>query len=157
MKFDYLCDNLPDGIVLIDEAYLDELNEDMLYSFDIMLDREGRTELVYDFPGEEWITVWERESKLIKQFCNEGKMFVFLCDKDTENCEIEFVKSCNGTYISAPSGKMILVNAGELIQCLLYPELEMVEMEKLLELNIEAGNYTVECEGIERIRLCKNI
>ena len=64
MKFDYLCDNLPDGIVLIDEAYLDELNEDMLYSFDIMLDREGRTELVYDFPGEDWITVWREKANL---------------------------------------------------------------------------------------------
>ena len=51
------------------------------------------------------------------------------------------------------SGKMVLVNAGELIQCLLYPDLEM---EKVLELNVEAGTYNVECEGIERIKLSKN-
>ena len=40
--------------------------------------------------------------------------------------------------ISVPSGKMVLVNAGELIQCLLYPDLEM---KKVLELNVEAGTY----------------
>jgi len=45
------------------------------------------------------------------------------------------------------------VNAGELIQCLLYPDLEM---EKVLELNVDVGNYSVECKSIERIRLCKN-
>ena len=153
MKFDYICDDLPDGLVLMDEVYFDELNEDMLYSFEIMLDREGKTEMIYDFPGEDWVTVWERESKLIKEFCNAGKMFVLLGDKDIENCEIEFVEYCNGTCISVPSGKMVLVNAGELIQCLLYPDLEM---EKVLELNVEAGTYNVECKGIERIKLSKN-
>lgn len=153
MKFDYICDDLPDGLVLMDKVYFDELNEDMLYSFEIMLDREGRTELIYDFPEEDWGTVWERESKRIIEFCNEGKMFVLLGDKDVENCEIEFVECCDGTCISMPSGKMVLVNAGELIQCLLYPDLEM---EIVLELNVEAGNYNVECEGIERIKLSKD-
>ncbi len=153
MKFDYICDNLPDGLVLIDEAFLGELNEDMLYSFEILLDREGRTELTYDFEGEDWGTVWERETVLIKDFCNAGKMFVFLWDKDIENCEIEFVNNCGGICISIPSGKLVLVNAGELIQCLMYPDLEM---EKVLEVNVEAGNYNVECEGIERIKLSKN-
>lgn len=80
-------------------------------------------------------------------------MFVLLGDKDIENCEIEFVEYCDGTCISVPSGKMVLMNAGELIQCLLYPDLEM---EKVLELNVEAGTYNVECEGIERIKLSKN-
>lgn len=113
MKFDYLCDNMPDGLVLIDESYFDELNEDILYSFEILLDPEGRTELIYDFDGEDWRTVWERESVLIKEFCN----------------------------------------AGELIQCLLYPDLEM---EKVLEINVDAENYSVKCEGIKRIKLSKN-
>lgn len=153
MKFDYICDNMPDGLVLMDENYFEELDEDLLYSLDILLDREGRTELTYDFEGEDWTTVWERESVLIKDFCNTGKMFVLLGDKDTENCEIEFVDNCNGVSISVPSGKLVLVNAGELIQCLLYPDLEM---EKILELHVEVGNYSVECEGIEWIKLSKN-
>ncbi|MBR3824735.1 MAG: hypothetical protein IKJ39_06005 [Lachnospiraceae bacterium] len=153
MRFDYICDNMPDGLVLMDEEYFDELDEDMLYSFEILLDQLGETELTYDFAGEDWLTVRERESKLINDFCNAGKMFVALGDKDIENCQIEFVDHCEGTCISAPSGKLVMVNAGELIQCLLYPDLEM---GKVLELNVDVGNYSVECKSIERIRLCKN-
>jgi len=153
MRFDYICDNMPDGLVLMDEEYFDELDEDMLYSFEILLDQQGETELTYDFAGEDWLTVRERESKLINDFCNAGKMFVALGDKDIENCQIEFVDHCEGTCISVPSGKLVMVNAGELIQCLLYPDLEM---EKVLELNVDVGNYSVECKSIERIRLCKN-
>lgn len=153
MRFDYICDNMPDGLVLMDEEYFDELDEDMLYSFEILLDQQGETELTYDFAGEDWLTVRERESKLINDFCNAGKMFVALGDKDIENCQIEFVDHCEGTCISAPSGKLVMVNAGELIQCLLYPDLEM---GKVLELNVDVGNYSVECKSIERIRLCKN-
>lgn len=154
MKFDFICDNLPDGLVLMDEAYFGEFNEDMLYSFEIWLDREGRTELVYDFPGEDWATVWERESALIKDYCYSGKMFVFLWDKDAEDCEVELADSgCDSeVHLNLPSGKLIVVNAGELIQCLAYPDLEM---EKILELDVEAGTYAVECEGIERIRLSR--
>lgn len=153
MRFDYICDNMPDGLVLMDEEYFDELDEDMLYSFEILLDQQGETELTYDFAGEDWLTVRERESKLINDFCNAGKMFVALGDKDIENCQIEFVDYCDGTCISVPSGKLVVVNAGELIQCLLYPDLEM---EKVLELNVDTGNYSVKCKGgIERIQLCK--
>ncbi len=144
---------MPDGLVLMDEVYFEELNEDMLYSFEIFLDRAGETELIYDFEGEDWITVWERESKLIKDFCNAGKMLVLLGDKNIENCEIKVVDNCDGTCISIPSGKLALVNAGELIQCLLYPDLTM---EKVLEINVDAGNYSVECEEIKRIKLSKN-
>ncbi len=37
MRFDYEHDD-PDGLVLIDEYYLNELDDDILYSFDIFLD-----------------------------------------------------------------------------------------------------------------------
>lgn len=154
MKFDFICDNMPDGLVLMDEAYFKEFNEDLLYSFEIWLDQEGRTELRYDFPEEDWGIIWERESALIKDFCNEGKMFVFLWDKDAKDCKVEFADSgCESeVHMNLPSGKLIVVNAGELIQCLAYPDLEM---EKILELDVEAGTYAVECEGIERIRLSR--
>lgn len=154
MTFDYICDDLPDGLVLIDEAFFEELNEELLCSLDVLLDYEGRTELVYDFPEEDWKKVWERETIPIKEFCDTGRMLVYLCDRDMENCEIELCDSCNGTVIMVPSGKLVLVNAGELIQCLMYPELEM---EKILEINIEPGNYNVECESIKHIKLSKTV
>ena len=153
-KFDFLCDNMPDGLVLIDEDYMSEFDDDMLYSFEVWLDKDGRTELVYDFPEEEWEKVWEKESALIRNFCDEGKMFVVLGDEDVKNCEFEVVKEAftSNVRLYMPSGKLLVVNAGELIQCLAYPELEM---EKILECDVEAGTYVVEWKGVKKIRLCK--
>ena len=51
MKFTLECDEM-DGLVFIDECYLSELNDDMLYAMDILLDLSGRSELVCDFPNE---------------------------------------------------------------------------------------------------------
>lgn len=68
MKFNYKHDD-PDGLVLIDEYYFKELNDDILYSFEIFLDSKGTTELIYDFPDEKWEVVRERESAVFKDFC----------------------------------------------------------------------------------------
>ena len=46
-----------DGLVFIDKAYLTEWNDDLLYEMDILLDPHGKTELICDFPNEDWDTV----------------------------------------------------------------------------------------------------
>lgn len=46
-----------DGLVFIDKSYLAELNDDMLYALDILLDPFGKTELVFGFPNETWEVV----------------------------------------------------------------------------------------------------
>ena len=156
MKFDYECD-VPDGLVLIDEYYFNEFNSDILYSFEVLLDSKGRTELVHDFPNEKWENVRERETAMIKEFCNSGKMIVFLSDKDVNNCEIQFSNKeiDTDTFLNVPSGKIILVNASELIQCLAYSDLEM---EKILELHdVGKGTYAIENEGIRKIDCSKSI
>lgn len=139
MKFNYEHDE-PDGLVLIDAYYFNEFNSDILYSFDIFLDSKGRTELIYDFPNEKWEVVRLRESAVLKNFCNSGKMIVLHSNENIENCEIDFKdgKCDTDMFLNIPSGKLVLVNAGELIQCMTYPELEM---EKILELDVEKGIY----------------
>lgn len=62
MKFTLECDEM-DGLVFIDKSHLAELNSDILYSMDILLDPFGETELTFDFPNEDWKTVWNRETK----------------------------------------------------------------------------------------------
>ena len=156
MKFNFECDEM-DGLVLIDEGYLNEIDDDILYAFDIFLDRYGKSELVYDFPNKNWASVRERESIKLKEFCNSGKMILFLVDKDELNCEIQLSnKNYNtDTFLNVSSGKIILVNAGELIQCLAYPDLEV---EKILEIeDIEKGTYAIENEGIRKINCIKSI
>ena len=71
MKFDYICDDLPDGLVLMDKVYFDELNEDMLYSFEIMLDREG------------------------KKYAVEKQLFVEFCPKMVESATVITKKLLN--------------------------------------------------------------
>ena len=57
-------------------------------------------------------------------------------------------------FLNIPSGKLVLVNAGELIQCMAYPELEM---EKILELDVEKGTYAVKNDGIKKINCYKSV
>lgn len=154
MKFSFECDETH-ALVLIDESYLNEISNDVLYSFDIFLDRNGHTELIYDFPEEKWETVWERESMEINDFCNSGKMLVLLTDTDLIDWEMIFNSGNYETnkFLLIPSGKLILVNASELIQCLAYPDLEM---EKIAEINVEKGEYAVMIEGT-KIYCCKSV
>lgn len=82
-------------------------------------------------------------------------MIVLLANKSIENCEIDFMDGeCDADmFLNVPSGKLVLVSASELIQCISYPKLEM---EKILEINVEKGTYAVKNEGIKKISCYKN-
>ena len=154
-RFTCECDGT-DALVLIDRSYLDSIDDNLLYALDILLDRHGETELAYDFPDEEWENVWARESKPAIDFCNSGRMAVFMHYKNEGACEISFsdVECNSGTVIDIKSGRLILVSASELIQCLACPDLEM---ETLLEIDaIRPGKYSIRFEGPGFIRLAKS-
>ena len=120
-----------DGLVLIDRGSMKELDDDLLYAFDILLDRSGETELICDFPDEDWHTVWVRETEALRNFCNSGKMIVWLFDEKLELETIDGVfqtddaLAASDKWLYAPTGDLLAVTASELIQCLCYPELEM--------------------------------
>lgn len=82
-------------------------------------------------------------------------MIVLLANKSVENCEIDFMDGeCDADmFLNVPSGKLVLANANELIQCISYPELEM---EKILEINVEKGIYAIKNDGIKKISCYKN-
>lgn len=107
--------------ILIDKSYLDELDDSFLYALDIYLDKLGKSELVYDFPDEQWEDVWIRESKVIIDYCKIRKMIIF---QHREGWK------ASGTMIEVKSGTLILVEASELIECLSYPDLEMEIIQK---------------------------
>lgn len=153
MRFSYMPDGI-DGLVLTDREYLRELNNRLLYELDILLDRYGESELACDFPGEKWEDVWKRETREIVEFCNSGKMIVFLTFEEEEDCElvVSALQSRPKSFINLSSGKMIVLNASELIQCLSYPSLEM---EIILDISLEPGTYLLTHEGIASIRLEK--
>ena len=154
MKYTLDCGML-DGLVFIDESYLAELNDaDLLYAMDILLDSSGTSELICDFPNEDWDIVRQRETERIQEFCGQGKMIVWLLDCVVKECEL--TKSTKVTdpckWLHLPSGKLLAVTASELTQCLAYPKLEM---EKVFELSLEPGWYAIQNKGIDNIMYCK--
>ena len=154
MKYTLDCGML-DGLVFIDESYLSELNDaDLLYAMDILLDSSGTSELICDFPNENWDIVRQRETERIREFCGQGKMIVWLLDCVVKECELtksaEVTDPCK--WLHLPAGKLLAVTASELIQCLAYPKLEM---EKVFELSLEPGWYAIQNKGIDNIMYCK--
>lgn len=143
-----------DGLVFIDKGYLTKLNSDLLYAIDILLDPLGKSELIFDFPGEQWNTVKLRETKPIQEFCDSGKMIIWLLDGANKKCKIfKNSKVANiPKWLHIPTGNLLAITASELIQYLSYPELEM---EKVFELVIEDGWYAIWNEGIDKFMYCK--
>lgn len=152
MKFIVECDGF-DGLVLMDQSYLGELDSELLYSMDILLDREGESELIFDFPQENWENVRERESKAIKNFCNSGKMVVHLLSDGDYQCEFKVKDEVCGSlkWLNLPTGNLLAVTAGELIQCVAYPDLVM---EKVFELQLEKGWYAVSISSEGEVFFC---
>lgn len=146
------CDG-PSGLVLMDQKYMAELDRELIGSMDFLLDRNGETQLKFDFPSESWPTVRDRESNKIKRFCNSGKMVVLLLPDGDHQCEFRLVDDLSDPlkWINLPTGNLLAVTASELIQCAPYPDMEM---EKIIELQIEKGWYAVSFSNNEEILCC---
>ena len=126
MQFMWDGDDL-DALVLFDRATIEELTEEHLYSFDILLDPNGKTELIYDFPEEDWKEVYERETGPVKQFCNDGKMVIWLMGNQAIKCSFqpENDNLKTNSFIYSRTGDLVVAKASEIIQASLYPNLEM--------------------------------
>lgn len=153
MKFELECGCM-DGLVLIDQSYLHELDYDMLCAMNILLDISGKSELIYDFPDEAWPEVWERETKSIREFCNSGKMIIWLINGVKKKCEIVYDDNVptSSKWLHLPTGKLLAVSADEFLQCLFYPELKM---EKFFEMTVAEGWYAISDENMDKIKYCK--
>jgi hypothetical protein len=139
-KFKFNCD-FEDGLMLIDQEHLKLLEFEHLDSLNITLDIEGKTTLTFDFPGEEWSAVWERESAVIRNFANEGKAILIFAKPDEYEVQVsilETISDFNSNHlIELPSGKLIFVSLSEVVQCLLNG----LDLEFLFETNIAPGGY----------------
>ena len=134
--------DLMDGIVLADPTLFEKMDENILRAMDIYLDKNGESELVYDFPGEEWETVYARESRPFVSFVESGGLWIKLLSDTEMDLSIEQVEKVDSKdHITVISGRVIIVSASELLQCLFYPELEM---EILGSLEVPNGEYSIE-------------
>lgn len=153
MKFHLDCGYM-EGFVLMDQSYLKELDSDLLYAMDILLDISGKSELIYDFPGETWRDVRARETQSIREFCNSGKMVIWLPDTINKDCEFvcDDQVPAASKWLYLPTGNLLAVTASELIQCVPYPG---SEMEKIFEMTLAKGWYAVLDEHLDRIKYCR--
>ncbi len=133
-------DGQEDVLVLLDKTVITQLTEEFLYLLDIFIDVDGKSELIYDFPDENWEDVRMRETQKLADFCNSGKMNIWLTDDIEKEYQIKMGTGTGNFHraIYAPSGNLVFVSASELIQCALYPEMEM---EILYELCVPEGWY----------------
>ena len=140
MNFNVACE-LDDGIVVIDPAKIEEINEKIMYAMDIYIDPEGVTEVVFDFPGEDWNSVYKRQTRKLLDFTDEGNMWIKLVKPGEHEFTME--QTASGDFeemVSVTSGKLQVVLARELLQCIYFPELDM---ELLGEIELENGNYKI--------------
>ena len=80
-------------------------------------------------------------------------MIVWLLDGVKTECVFEKDDTITDSdkWLSVPTGSLLAVTAGEFLQCLFYPELEM---EELFTITIPAGWYAIKNNGIEEIKYC---
>lgn len=142
MKVEYQIDFI-DALVVIDPTVFNEMDDEFLYAFDIYLDKKGESELVYDFPDEEWNIVWNRETKSVQDFIESHKMIVWRAEKgDYEGELLEADTDLTNRQEIIVSGEgVIIVTASELIQCLPYPD---SDMEIIADLSLDSGIYCFE-------------
>lgn len=122
----------PGGITLLDSSRMEQLAPAVGHSFNVALDPLGQTDVVADYPGRLWDSVWVEESAPVVQsmqqgqhvsaFLSSGKYTVSL--GPTEETAGNGGKVVSGV-VHVPSGRLIAVETGELVQSLLYPELSL--------------------------------
>ena len=133
--------DMTDGIVLLDPAFFKKTDENILRAMDIFLDKNGESELIYDFPDEEWEKVYVRESKPFVELVEAGEIWIKLFSNIDVVLSVEQTDTLDTKeYVTLISGKMVIVLASELLQCLYYPELDM---EILGSLELPNGQYRI--------------
>ena len=152
MKIEYEI-SFVDALVIIDPERFKEMDEEFLYAFDIFLDKEGESELVCDFPGEDWKEVWDRETAVVQDFIEKSKMIVWRTEGGDYSSNIDKVNDLleGGDKLEITNNQVMFVSASELIQCLLYPDLDM---EVIAEIALEKGTYCFKKDG-DDIQYCK--
>jgi hypothetical protein len=114
------------GLLLVDRDYIAHLlRKDMLYRLSVAVDVNGVTQMRSRFPGEDWSTVWNRETRPVLELCRLG--WVALCilrdgsySVDVHILQEEIAREGYRTLftgaVSVRSGCLVAVELGHLIE-----------------------------------------
>jgi hypothetical protein len=114
------------GLLLVDRDYLAHLlRKDMLHRLRIVVDVNGVTQMRGRFPGEDWSTVWDRETRPVFELCKLGRIALCLLRDGSYNVDLHILQEetsregnrtlFTGT-ISVNSGCLAAVELGHLIE-----------------------------------------
>lgn len=70
-----------DALVLVDEAVVANIDDEMFQALNIALDPDGVTDVRDEFPDEPWSGVWNREGEPVWTLCREGRMLLVLLEQ----------------------------------------------------------------------------
>lgn len=73
------------GLLISSKQWFDNLSENLSYSLEIVLDVDGRSELIFDFPDQPWNDVWKLEANKWLSFTNSGIVALILFGTGTYN------------------------------------------------------------------------
>jgi hypothetical protein len=145
ISFDLECDG-DGGIVLIEKDKVKTLSKELGATLNVVIDVEGQTELALDYPDENWKDAWAKELDNLEDVCKDGLMFVGLLKDGEYSVDLDVTdKFSDGTLIGVVKvvgSPLLIVEAGELIQSIIYPQLSL---DVVSEVNLSEGEYGIAC------------
>jgi hypothetical protein len=97
--------------------------------------------LALDYPDENWKDAWAKELDNLEDVCKDGLMFVGLLKDGEYSVDLDVTdKFSDGTLIGVVKvvgSPLLIVEAGELIQSIIYPQLSL---DVVSEVNLSEGN-----------------
>src|SRR5262249_17764764 len=117
---------LDGGLIVADRDKLHGGDWNLLEEFTVALDVQGKSDVVYDFPGEDWKTVWRRETAGRVERCNRGELATlilregaFFVNVDVGGQEPVEDRAGGAEFrcgISVPSGQLVIAEVGKLAE-----------------------------------------
>ena len=148
------------GIAFVERDKVAKISEELGNLLNVVVDVDGETALPYDYPGEEWQDVWERELGMANKLCENGLMFVGLLPEADYHLDLSLGKieaeEMETGLIEVTGSPILIVEAGELIQKIGNPG---IDMEIIGEIAVEPGIYSIQCsqDHLEEDRLIVGI
>lgn len=140
------------GILVGEPIILKELDEELLFSMSIAVDFEGTTELVYDYPDEDWPTVWQRETEPVMKMCNageiafaathEGIIFVKVVVGELESPDESRILDSQQAFLNVQGDKIAVVEAGSFLVTK-FSQKELDESDFVAVVEVVKGSYLV--------------
>lgn len=69
------------GIIIASSQWFSEISEELVYSLEIILDTNGRTEVATDYSGQNWKQIWLSHAHEFVDMCNSGIVAVLIFQK----------------------------------------------------------------------------